>query len=268
MKFYKRDPDKALAGMAELTLQQRGGYNSLIDLLYARDGDVPDDDARVARMIYCHRSEWKAVKRHLMATGKVWVEDGKLHAKRVQTTIKEATNFGQTQRKRVSNRWQKAENQNENNDPPIRAGNTNIAIATATAIETRSKKDSRGRAASPRATRWPHDCKVPSEWMGDAQVARLRNMLPEVDVMLEAEKFANFWSAKSGANATKIDWHKTWINWALRAEAPRHGNKTTAHDKFLAAGLSLIVNNIGDKPAGDSAEDDSPDGPGRPLLPP
>lgn len=107
MKFYKRDPDRALAGMAELTFEQRGAYNSLLDLLYSRDGDVPDDDERVARMLSCGKREWSRLKRSLIDLGKVWVKDGKIGAKRVQETINEAAEFSQKQRSNVLKRWAK-----------------------------------------------------------------------------------------------------------------------------------------------------------------
>lgn len=130
MKFYKRDPDRALSGMAELTLKQRGGYNSLIDLLYSRDGAVPDDDIRVAKMICCHWREWKVVKDELIALDKVWIEGGMLHARRVLDTLKEASDFSQDQRKRVAVRWDKYKKTKENNEPPIPRGNTSTPIAT------------------------------------------------------------------------------------------------------------------------------------------
>jgi hypothetical protein len=34
----------------------------------------------------------------------------------------------------------------------------------------------------------------------------------------ELEKFKNFWEAKAGADARKVDWQKTLRNWLLRAE--------------------------------------------------
>lgn len=33
----------------------------------------------------------------------------------------------------------------------------------------------------------------------------------------ETEKFVDYWRAKSGANATKLDWPATWRNWLRRA---------------------------------------------------
>jgi uncharacterized protein YdaU (DUF1376 family) len=136
MKFYKRDPDRALAGMAELSLKQRGAYNGLLDLLYSRDGDVPDDDRRVAKMLSCHWREWATVKQELIALGKVWIEGGRLMAKRVQETLKEASDYGQRQSKIASERWTKSKKTNENNNPEMPSTATPIDTATPIVKET------------------------------------------------------------------------------------------------------------------------------------
>jgi uncharacterized protein YdaU (DUF1376 family) len=246
MKFYKRDPDRALAGMAELTLKQRGAYNSLLDLLYSRDGDVPDDDQRVARMICCHQHEWKAAKAQLMALGMVWSENGKLMALRVQETIREATEFAQTQRIRIAGRWQKSELPNDINDATIPRGNTNTVIVTPT-VTPRPKvsKDTFGARSAP-ATRWPADAIIPGTWISDAARSRAAHGLPDIDLRLEAQRFVNYWASKGGRDAAKLDWSKTWINWALRAEGARNGKnahdgkKQTAHDRFLAGAAAFI----------------------------
>lgn len=119
MHWYKRDPDAALAGMSELTLQERGAYNTILDLLYARDGDLPDDDDVLPRMVGCHGNEWRAVKAKLIARGKIWTVDGKLTAKRVETELKERKNFSETQRKRAGKRWEKTKNDSDNNTAPM-----------------------------------------------------------------------------------------------------------------------------------------------------
>ena len=36
-------------------------------------------------------------------------------------------------------------------------------------------------------------------------------------INVEAEKFRNYWIAKSGTGATKLDWDATWQNWILNA---------------------------------------------------
>jgi uncharacterized protein YdaU (DUF1376 family) len=132
MHWYKRDPDAALSGMAELNFEQRGAYNSLLDLLYSRDGDVPDDDKRVARMMNSHWRSWAALKLQLMTCGKVWLEGGKLTAKRVQDTLKEASELSQEQSRRASKGWQKRKYDNGSNVTRVPTGNASTSTTTST----------------------------------------------------------------------------------------------------------------------------------------
>lgn len=279
MKFYKRDPDRALAGMAELTLKQRGAYNSLLDLLYSRDGDVPDDDQRVARMICCHQHEWKAAKAQLMALGMVWSENGKLMALRVQETIREATEFAQMQRMRASQGWQKSKSHSDINDAVMPGGNANTVIVTPT-VTPRPKvsHDTFGARSAP-ATRWPADAIIPDTWISDAARSRAAHGLCDIDLRLEAQRFVNYWASKSGRDAAKLDWSKTWINWTLRAQGARYGKnahdgkKQTAHDRFFAGAAAFIRDELAGTNA--HAEPDAESGggaaaltPRHPLLPP
>ena len=41
---------------------------------------------------------------------------------------------------------------------------------------------------------------------------------PHVDVNLSTEMFVNYWRAKAGRDATKVDWPATWRNWLLTDE--------------------------------------------------
>ncbi len=62
-----------------------------------------------------------------------------------------------------------------------------------------------------RGTRLPEDWQ-PSE--SDRAFARKQG-LNEEDIDREAQKFFNHWTSKTGAGATKRDWHRTWQNWIL-----------------------------------------------------
>ena len=66
------------------------------------------------------------------------------------------------------------------------------------------------RDAGLRASRLPNDWTIPDDWVEWA--CQDRRWQPH-DVREEAELFANFWQAKSGSGATKLDWRKTWQNW-------------------------------------------------------
>lgn len=43
--------------------------------------------------------------------------------------------------------------------------------------------------------------------------------VPNLDINFHTEKFINYWTAKSGSNAMKLDWFATWKNWMLDENA-------------------------------------------------
>lgn len=45
-----------------------------------------------------------------------------------------------------------------------------------------------------------------------------RENCPNVDGPAETVKFINYWQAKAGRDATKLDWEATWRNWMLTAK--------------------------------------------------
>ncbi len=59
--------------------------------------------------------------------------------------------------------------------------------------------------------------RLPEGWTlsDDGRTYALGKGLTAVDITNEAAKFANYWHAKAGAGATKLDWDKTWQTWVL-----------------------------------------------------
>lgn len=97
---------------------------------------------------------------------------------------------------------------------------------------------------SNRGTRLPPDWTIPKSWGFWA----LERGLPAERARIEAEKFKNHWTAKSGKDATKLDWEATWRNWVLRAlddlaksgkGSPRAGDIAGVHDANRAAADEL-----------------------------
>lgn len=63
---------------------------------------------------------------------------------------------------------------------------------------------------------------------------------PGIDLGLETEKFINYWVAKSGRDATKVDWTATWRNWMLNAK-PAQGQQRMDHSsRGIAKGMALL----------------------------
>jgi len=128
MKFYRHDPDAWLAGTSELSFEQCGAYIKLINLLYSRDGMVPDDDGMVARMMQCDPRTWRKLKRQLITANKVRVTtDGRLTANGVDRTRLQANLRSNLARHQANVRWENYRKAKQNNDPVIQHCNTTIS---------------------------------------------------------------------------------------------------------------------------------------------
>lgn len=85
--WYKRYPRSALVGMFGLTLEQRGAYNTIIDLIYSRRGDVPDDEYFCMSWLRCDRRIWRRIRRDLLALGKLYIKDGIIRNETCDTVL-------------------------------------------------------------------------------------------------------------------------------------------------------------------------------------
>lgn len=90
IRWYKRDPNAALAGFAVLTLEERGAYETVLDLIYAHDGDLNDDDHFLAGWMRSDVRVWRRLKKRLIELGKLYVHAGKLRNERADKEIDDA----------------------------------------------------------------------------------------------------------------------------------------------------------------------------------
>jgi hypothetical protein len=86
-------------------------------------------------------------------------------------------------------------------------------IATRTHSHSQTSSSAASQRSSNRGTRIPADFAVTP-----AMVAWAAENAPDVDGRRETEKFINYWTAKTGRDATKRDWVATWRNWMLNAQ--------------------------------------------------
>ena len=89
--FYRRDPGAALAGMAGMSLEERGVYNTIIDLLYLTWRPVEDSRAYIAGHCGCAVQKLNPILGRLIASGKLirfeddgqfYISNGKFEAER------------------------------------------------------------------------------------------------------------------------------------------------------------------------------------------
>lgn len=75
----------------------------------------------------------------------------------------------------------------------------------------------RWKAASPKGTRLAVDFKAPAKWI---EWATNERQWTPADAQTEADKFRDYWHAKPGADACKLDWAATWRNWVRNSSRP------------------------------------------------
>lgn len=91
LHWYKRFPESALAGMKPLTLEERGAYNTVLDLIYFLGGELDDDDQFIAGWCSCDVRIWRRIKVRLLALDKVYIAGGKLCNSRADEVLAKAT---------------------------------------------------------------------------------------------------------------------------------------------------------------------------------
>lgn len=111
-------------------------------------------------------------------------------------------------------RWREAHGNGDRN--AVTNGSSNGVTNDAPALPNPKSKDKPPQrpsgAAPPRATRLPADFAITA-----AMAAWASENVPEIDYATETMRFRDYWDAKAGANARKLDWAATWRNWMRKA---------------------------------------------------
>lgn len=55
--------------------------------------------------------------------------------------------------------------------------------------------------------------------------------------------FRNYWTSKTGAGATKLNWERTWQNWCVHERDPRPTGAAGRHDARQEVGKAIFRNN-------------------------
>lgn len=76
------------------------------------------------------------------------------------------------------------------------------------------------RKVSPRGSRITADWTLPIDWGDWAN----EQGMPVDDILIEEEKFRDYWLGVGGQKGVKADWQATWRNWVRRAMEFKNGN--------------------------------------------
>jgi uncharacterized protein YdaU (DUF1376 family) len=87
LPWYRRFPDNFIAGTVGLSLEEKGAYSLILDLMYVRGGPVPDEPRYIAGVCNCSVRKWNAIRQRLIDLGKITVAEGYLTNHRAEEEI-------------------------------------------------------------------------------------------------------------------------------------------------------------------------------------
>jgi hypothetical protein len=70
----------------------------------------------------------------------------------------------------------------------------------------------------------------------DDLIAFMRKERPDLNPSHTILKFCNYWQSKSGKDATKLDWDKTFQNWVLAEKEGKAKPVSSGLDPFASRG--------------------------------
>jgi len=105
LKWYKRDPRAALAGMRNLTLEERGAYNTILDLIYIHDGALEDDARFICRELSTNIRGWRRLKARLLDLGKIYIHNNHIRNERADDEVVFAQRMAKVSEMFANKRW-------------------------------------------------------------------------------------------------------------------------------------------------------------------
>lgn len=206
--------DAYITATTHLTTEEHGAYILLLFAMWRRDGSVPDDDKDIARIVGLPVAKWRRVRERL--SDKLICDGSTITQKNLQEIWKK------TQEKIEKNKQNGARGgrpkASENNDETKANGYDSLKPNESHKNlnqNTLSTKVDKSRRASRLSADWVPNQSDVNEAFG------MGLTMQEIDN--EAAKFRDYWIAKSGQSATKLDWSATWRNWTRRAVESRGG---------------------------------------------
>ncbi len=139
--WYRRFPDNFLGGINGLSLEEKGAYSVVIDMIYQRGGPIADEPRYIAGICNCSVRKWNAIRQRLLDLGKLRSIDGHLTNDRAEEELEKAAKVAREHAENGSKGGDKsAENRavaKENKD----IGQAGLKLTRASSTSTPFKKE-------------------------------------------------------------------------------------------------------------------------------
>lgn len=211
MNYYERHIGDYLKDTAHLSLLEHGVYTRLMDVYYTREGSIPAAEA--ARLVGARSKDEREALAAVLAEFFV-LADGAHQQDRCEREIARFQDKQAKAKRSAEVRWGARQSHSEGNasagaDAMRTHCEGNAPRARPQTPVTSNQPSS--KAAGSRGTRLPADWALPRAW-GEWALADSPEWTDET-VRRVADGFRDHWTAKSGKDATKVDWLATWRTW-------------------------------------------------------
>lgn len=251
MQLYVSD---YLGDTQHLTTEQHGTYLLLLMAMWRADAKLPNEPQKLARIARVSFRRWHIVSPEVLEF--FTVEDGFLMNKRLYREHQKALSI--SEKRRNSGRLGGSSNSLKSNE---------MDEANAKQMPKHSQKpDTIYVKEEPKGSPKKTGNRLSADWQPseeDLAYARSQGMA-ERTIHLESENFRDYWTAKSGSGATKLDWPATWRTWVRNSVSrgpPRGGGDKPRksayreHQDACARELDKFIN----RDAGHDEHSDRPD---------
>lgn len=208
-----------------LTRVERALYRDLIELYYDAEQPLPADDFdKLARRVMAVSDDEKAALQYVLdeffvKTGEVYTHDycdEQIDKYKAAVSAKARAGAASAEAKKAradARKNSRKAGDQQKSTPVEQVNNSSSTVVTNHKPETRNQNKEKDTA-----TRLPADWVLTQEYYDAAKTARPE--WPDNHVKRVADGFRDYWVAKSGKDATKLDWLATWRNWCRRDNTP------------------------------------------------
>ncbi|WP_279059297.1 YdaU family protein [Bartonella apis] len=204
--WYKRYPADFIQGTMGLSLEEKGAYSIILDLIYAKGAPIVDDERYIAGVCNISLRKWAAIRERLVEAKKITISAGFISNFRAE---KEIENVSKLERKLAESGAKGGRKQAEN----AHRFNKNNNLDQATLKHTRAKDiETDTDIKKDTNVSQKKGCRLPDDFQPDFSFATNEGF-SEAEAQTLFESFKDYWTAKTGKDATKRDWQATWRNW-------------------------------------------------------
>lgn len=210
-----------------LTCEQHGAYLQLLMAMWKSGGRAENCPKKLAQIVGLSQTKWIKISPEVLAFFDI--EDGYITQARLVKELKKAEKKSQI-RSEAGKAGAEAK--------LLKNNKTAQAIAEpllkhSSESESERKEETTNVVSKKRATRLDENLPLDAAWVEEA---RRRGLSPD-QIKTEFDKFKNYWIAKNGKDAAKLDWGRTWSNWVI--SAAERSSRTPSQSKPRGNGSTL-----------------------------